>query len=278
MYLLPLEEELWEKFSGAYGNICEEMKLLLGNPEDVPPQEKIRWMDEEEKDNYTILFENVCDELWHQMSFYEATYPAMPYFLILLERAEEKEDFLGQFTLISAMGGILATDIADNPRNIEIVPQEMLDAYEETITILKEKIKKFYQTYKEEIKDIEDNEKIEFLIAMVSVLGDRELSYHLSFGLMEEVLLYCTDCNMEDEENTLDDPDFCEKIVPAPIPDWDGISFTDTYTWFYGVLSEIGMEQWKEYLPYYYGTYTCPECGAEKRIWDFIRAYYFEMD
>ena len=278
MYLLPLEEELWEKFSGAYGNICEEITLLLGNPEDVPPQEKIRWMDEEEKDNYTILFENVCDELWHQLSFYEATYPAMPYFLKLLEKKEQEEDFMGQLMVISAMGVILATDVTGNPRNIEIVPQEMLDAYAETITILKEKIKKFYQAYKEEIKDIEDNEKIEFPIAMVSVLGDRELSYHLSCGIMEDVLLYCTDCDREDEDNTLENPDFCAKIVPAPLPNWDGKSFADTYTWLYGVLSEIGMEQWKEYLPYYYGTYTCPECGAEKRIWDFIRAYYFEMD
>ena len=51
---------------------------------------------------------------------------------------------------------------------------------------------------------------------------------------------------------------------------WDGKSYEDTYLWFSNLAHELGVEdEWK--IPYYYGTYTCPECGSRGILMDWMK-------
>ncbi len=53
-----------------------------------------------------------------------------------------------------------------------------------------------------------------------------------------------------------------KNIEPAEsvIGKWDGKSYDNTYLWFSNLVHSLGVEdEWK--ISYYYGTYTCPECG-----------------
>ena len=61
---------------GAYGNIKCEIEVLL---KEVSGEEV-------EQEEFEDAFENLCETLWHQMSFYKASYLAMPYMLKFLEQ------------------------------------------------------------------------------------------------------------------------------------------------------------------------------------------------
>ena len=91
MDFIPYDSELWEQYPGAYGNVCEEVKIVMGDVMDVPSQSKIRGLDLENKDDYEIAYDNLWQNLWHQMDFYEAMYIVMPYIAKLLE---QNEDFI----------------------------------------------------------------------------------------------------------------------------------------------------------------------------------------
>ena len=56
------------------------------------------YLDFEEKECDQINFDNLCENLSHQLSFYNATYLAMPYLLLFLEK-KRKEVFFFPFLL-----------------------------------------------------------------------------------------------------------------------------------------------------------------------------------
>ena len=115
MKLVPFDSELWEVYRGAYGNVCEEVRIVIGDIENIPPQSKLLRLDLEEKNDYEIAYDNLWANLWHQMSFYDATYIVMPYMLKFLEK--NKDNFDIQLSVISNMGICLATDIPNNKYN-----------------------------------------------------------------------------------------------------------------------------------------------------------------
>ncbi|MDE6518312.1 MAG: hypothetical protein K2L18_10780, partial [Acetatifactor sp.] len=44
----------------------------------------------------------------------------------------------------------------------------------------------------------------------------------------------------------------------------------DTYLWFSNLVHELGIEdEWK--IPYYYGTYTCPQCGRKGILMEWMK-------
>lgn len=72
---------------------------------------KIIRLDFSEKDSYRINFDNLCENLSHQLSFYKATYLAMPYLVLLLEKKRRAQDFDWQLLIIREAGMILSTDL-----------------------------------------------------------------------------------------------------------------------------------------------------------------------
>lgn len=59
-----LSSNLWEIYMGAYGSILDEITILA---KDIPHTE-------EENKQFETAFDNLCENLWHQMSFYNASY------------------------------------------------------------------------------------------------------------------------------------------------------------------------------------------------------------
>ena len=76
---LCFDSDLWEIFRGAYGTIKEDLVALLEADCNIAEEEKRIYMDKEPESEYRIAFDNICEQLMHQCSFYSAMYLAMPY-------------------------------------------------------------------------------------------------------------------------------------------------------------------------------------------------------
>ena len=77
MNLIDFHSHLWETYTGAYGNVKDDIVILTN--------EKQLFYKKNECSEYHIAFDNLFENLSHQMSFYNATYIALPYIIKLLE-------------------------------------------------------------------------------------------------------------------------------------------------------------------------------------------------
>jgi len=285
MKLLPFESNLWEIFTGAYGNVCEEVRIIMGDVDKIPPQTKLRRLETEEKEDVQIAYDNLIENLWHQMSFYPATYLAMPYLVKYLEKKEAAGDFDGQLLVISNMGIVLATDFPSNKEERilkleELESGEIIDSYKESIFILQEKTKKFLDTYQYKIKDLDPNTKSEFLTALLAILGDREAAHVFVMSGWQEFSIFCSHCEYDEciDFSDLSDPEFRKMFTPASAKPWDLRSFDDTFIWYSHVLRSLGADNEADILSYCYGTFTCPECGASGIAMDFMKCCWDMYD
>lgn len=279
LILVPLDSELWEKFCGAYGNVSREVGILMGEPI-LEPQKKLRRLDMEEKEDYRIAFDNLSENLAHQMSFYEATWLVIPYVVSLLEQKAADNDFEQQFYLIMEMGIWLTTDIPYNHME-SIEDKEILDNYNKSVRRLQEIVKDFLKLHLEEIRQKDEQEKIVFLTGVLAILGDREAAFALASSMWDTsdptAYMWCDECEDCNEDIEFSDSDECEEIIPAPsvLGKWDGKSLEDTYLWFSNLLAMAGADREVKLLSYYYGTYECPECGNKKQVMELVKNYYF---
>lgn len=154
MTLVPFDSPLWNRYTGAYGNVCMEVRILLGDVADIPPQGKLNRFDTADKDDYRIAFDNLCENLWHQMGFYDGLYLVLPYMVTLLERKKADNDFAWQLAIISSMGICLATDSLYNGNNT-FTPEAILGSYHAAIKKLQDEAKIFLQTYQAEISALD---------------------------------------------------------------------------------------------------------------------------
>ncbi|HIR57955.1 MAG TPA: hypothetical protein IAA54_09825 [Candidatus Gallacutalibacter pullicola] len=274
MKLVPFDSDLWDIYTGAYGSVRTEVKILMGHKKTAPPSgEKLRRLSAQEKGDYQIAFDNLCENLWHQTSFYNALYLVMPYMVTLLEQKESEHDFDWQLAIISAMGICLAS-APDWNEESRIEPGDLLESYRLSVKKLKEKTKVFLSSHLDQISRLESRKRGEFLTALMAILGDREAAFLLTLSAREGCPLLCGRCGFGCENGSLDNPEFRERITPAPEKPWDGKSFDDPLTWYSGVLHRVGADAEASRLAYYYGTFTCPECGEKKPVLDFMKAYH----
>ncbi len=114
-----------------------------------------------------------------------------------------------------------------------------------------------------------------FCTDLLAILGDREAAFQMLLGQWEQCPVCCPDCEYFDEEMEADgfyDKEQLKKIVPAAsvIGKWDRKSYENTYLWFSNLAHDLGVEDaWK--IAYYYGTYTCPECGSRGILIDWMK-------
>lgn len=251
----------WETYSGAYGNICDDLKMLVGElPMDS--QARLRRLDTEEKTDEQILFDNICENLSHQMSFYDASYLAMPYLVAFLEH--KQGDFTWESNILVELGGILATDIPQNKGKV-FIPDEILENYAASIARLCELTKAFMQTHTAEIRALEDGEREQLLIAHIAILGDRALAYILFMTYWQEYYFSCPHC------------DFCYEDEGEGAPEGQLVPASETcepYRACYKMLCELGAtDEEIRVISDYYGTLTCPECGAVMPMLNAMKYY-----
>ncbi len=288
--LIEFNSELWEMFRGAYGNIRDDLKVLMESDPVLSENEQQWYVDQSDKteSDLRIAFDNICEQLWHQMSFYDALYLAMPYLVKLYEKWQQNADFRMQGMLLTNIGIFLATDISYNHEidDTEKVPKEILESYHQSIKIIREKAKEFLHCYKEQLKQIDEESRSMFCVGMLAMLGDPEAAFVLILGGWNQCLQYCPNCDNLNEDTEIDSilfqsngkKELEKKIKPAEsvIGQWDGQSFDHTYLWFSNLLYELENEKEAEKLRYFYGTYTCPNCGAAGKVMEQAKLAYIE--
>lgn len=271
------DSPLWAEYQGAYGNVVDNIRMLMGD-QDIVPQQRINRLAHDLKSDRDVILENLFENLWHQMSFYDATYLAMPYLVQLLEQRGKANDFIGQFHLIVGIGACLMTDITVNHHQ-SIAHQEILQSYNQSILVIQEKTKVFFERYHEQLQKQSEDDKQQFCLALLAILGDREIAYLLISVMFDECYVLCQECGYCDEEIESLSEEIPDNIVPAPsvIGQWDGSSLDDVYVWFSNVLALFNQDKAVKNFSYYYGTYTCPECGTKGVVIDLMKNYFFEL-
>lgn len=280
--LHPVEfsSKLWEQYRGAYGDVREDVAFLFCPKELLPEMEKLRRLDFEEKGNEQIVFDNLCENLSHQLSFYDATYLVMPYLVLLLEKKRREQDFDWQMKIIMEAGIILSTDMSyeGSGDNKDSVHGEIMESYHLSIEYLKEMTKEFLNQNMDKIKTKSPSDLQYFCTALLAILGDPQAAFQMILGGWEQCAVCCPECDYFDEDmeadGFYDEEQMKEKVEPAEsvIGKWDGKSFDDTYLWFSNLAHMLGVEdEWK--IAYYYGTYTCPECGSKGTLIEWMKAY-----
>lgn len=136
---------LWNQYRGAYGDVREDVAFLFCPSELMPDTEKVRRLDDEEKDNYEINFDNLSENLTHQLSLYDAAYLVMPYLVLLLEKKRQENNFDWQMKIIMLAGDVLSTDIPYFGGGSEEtnMPEEIMESYRLSVDVLKEMTKDF---------------------------------------------------------------------------------------------------------------------------------------
>ena len=267
---------LWEQYTGAYGDVREDVAFLFCPEELIPKTMKLRRLDTEEKSDYEIIFDNLCENLMHQMSWYPGSYLAMPYLVLLLEKRRQKQDYRWEKKIIQAAGDVLSTDIpccggGDQAQ----MPEDIVESYQLSVELLQEMTKDFLDRNMERLKEENPGWLQYFCTDLMAILGDREAAFQMFNGQWEQCPVTCPECGYFDEDMEADgfyDREQLEKIEPAAsvLGKWDGKSYEDTYLWFSNLAHELGVEdEWK--IPYYYGTYTCPECGSRGILMDWMK-------
>ncbi len=268
--LKPVEfsSGLWEQYGGAYGDVREDVAFLFCPEELIPETRKLRRLDPEEKSDYEIIFDNLCENLTHQLSLYDGSYLAMPYLVLLLEKKRRKQDYEWEKKIIQAAGDVLSTDIPYCGGGDETqMPEEIMESYQLSVELLQEMTKEFLERNMDQLKEEDPGWLQYFCTDLMAVLGDREAAFQMLMGQWEQCPVSCPECDYFDEDMEADgfyDQEQLKKIEPAQsvIGEWDGKSYEDTYLWFSNLVHELGVEdEWK--VPYYYGIYTCPECGSK---------------
>lgn len=280
--LHPVEfsSKLWEQYRGAYGDVREDVAFLFCPKELLPEMEKLRRLDFEEKGNEQIVFDNLCENLSHQLSFYDATYLVMPYLVLLLEKKRREQDFDWQMKIIMETGIILSTDMPyeGSEDNKDSVHGEIMESYHLSIEYLKEMTKEFLNQNMDKIKTKSPSDLQYFCTSLLAILGDSQAAFQMILGGWEQCAVCCPECDYFDEDmeadGFYDEEQIKEKVEPAEsvIGKWDGKGFDDTYLWFSNLAHMLGVEdEWK--IAYYYGTYTCPECGSKGILIEWMKAY-----
>ncbi len=279
--LRPVEfaSGLWEQLKGAYGDVREDVAFLFCPREMIPETKKIRRLDFEDKDSYEIIFDNLSENLTHQLSLYGGTYLAMPYLALLLELKRLEGDFDWQMKIIALAGDLMATDIpycGGGSENQETLPREVLDSYRLSVAKIQEMTKAFLDRNMDRLRQVEPQWMRQYFCTdALAILGDPEAAYQMLMGQWEQCPLSCPDCGYYDEDMEADgfsNEEQLAKIEPAPsvIGQWDKESYEDTYVWFSNLVHLLEVEDaWK--AAYYFGTYTCPVCGSKGTLIEWMK-------
>ncbi len=265
--------ELWETYRGAYGNVVEDVAFLFCREDLIPETEKIRRLDFKKKEDYEIIFDNLCENLTHQLSLYPAMYLAVPYLVLLLEKKRRDKDERWEHKIIGALGDILTTDIpACGGGEQNDLPDEVWESYQKSVARLQEMTKDYLQR---NLEQAGGEEGIYFCAEVLAILSDREAAFEMLLGGFEQCPVACPDCDYYDEDMEADGlaaEELLEGIEPAEdvIGKWDKKDYTNTYVWFSNLMHMVNeKEAWK--VRYYYGTYTCPECGSKGMLIEWMK-------
>ncbi len=264
---------LWESYKGAYGNVEDYLVILMGERDKAPETFKLRRLENVPKTNYELAFDNLCENLWHQMSFYQATWLALPYLARLMEGWEREKELEWMFQGILAAGSVLATDVyGDRPDE-----EDIYESYQNAALQIRAMTIDFLAGNLDYVREKEVHWRREFAMAVTAILGEQKLAYMLSLSGFDSFYIVCPECENCDEEMEVGYFELSERMkkMKTPSDKWDGRSLEDVKLWLPNLLDLLEDEEGKELLSYYFGTYVCPECGKKSPVLTGMEEYYF---
>ena len=270
--LLAFDSPLWESYRGAYGNVAEYLAILTGERENAPETFQLRRLDKTPRTNYEMAFDNLCENLWHQMSFYPATWLALPYLAGLMEGWKKENDKEWLFQGILAVGGCLATDVyGDRPKE-----DQVWESYEKAALRIRDITVDFLAEHMDYVREKHISWRRGFAFAVTAILGEKTLAFMLTMSELESCYIVCPGCENCDEEIEFGYFDPSERIEKAEMPaeEWDGESLTDVKLWLFHLFGLLGDAEGMERLCYYFGNYTCPECGETTPVFEGMEGYF----
>lgn len=224
-----------------------------------------------------IIFQNIS----HQMTFYSASYVVLPYMVRLLEQVLAEKDIEHAQLLIFNLGICLMMDIPEN--HYEEADSLPLDNYNAATKKLCGLTKQYYNTYIDDIQEMDEEQRSMLFVATLAILGERKTAYvalePLASGELEEIALVCGgDCEFFDECYEPYEEQEHNIMLPQEYVSgaWDGKAYDNAFLWTCAVADKLGLENQLEVLRYLYGSFTCPECGTTKRVIDFMAGYVME--
>ncbi|WP_251208398.1 hypothetical protein [Acetatifactor aquisgranensis] len=271
--LHDFNSSLWESYRGAYGNIEDYIVILMGERDKAPETFKLRRLENVPKTNYELAFDNLCENLWHQMSFYPATWLALPYLARLMEGWEREKNLEWMFKGIMAAGSFLATDVyGDRPGE-----EDIYESYRNAGLQIRAMAIDFLAGNLDYVREKEVQWRREFAIAVAAILGEQKLAYMLSLSGFISYYIVCPECENCDEEIEVGYFELSERMKKAKAPSgkWDGRSLEDARLWLPNLLNLLEDEEGEELLADYFGTYVCPECGKKTPVLTGMEGYYF---
>lgn len=257
--LEALDSSNWEKYKGAGGNTKVWVQKLMAGEEGA--------------------FDECCEEIAHQTSFWPAIYLVFPYLVEKLSRDFDQISFDSRIMKLSMLGTCLATDFDINREGEQEADGALMENYQLGIRKFQLLIKKFLAGKAKPLGRVDSTTKGMFAVGVLAAFGNREdAAFLMDMVLDESITVACDKCEYCDEGLELADKKALSVINPrekAP-DDWNGEDFEDTYRWFGDFLELFGIKGMAKYLPYYFGTYRCPECGREAVVRDLIKVFRFE--
>lgn len=179
MELLSFESKLWYELESAYsfseesresyGDIREYVRILHEEREDIEMPVRIRRMERTERSAYQIVFENVCENMSHQLTFYPISYIVLPYLVSLLEKKVQQKDVEWQRLIISEVGVAL---MGDTPRfRVRKADKGIMSNYKKALRRFRKLVKKFYKSNYKQIKQMNFNDKSQIVCGVSAILG-----------------------------------------------------------------------------------------------------------
>lgn len=264
---------LWETYRGAYGSIYDYIVTLMSEKEKAPEVIKLRRLDNSPKTNYEIAFDNLCENLCHQMSFYPASWLALPYLAMLMEDWEKERDLEWTFRGILMAGSCLATDVfGDRPAEAQV-----FESWENAALHIRVMTINFLAEHLAYVLEKEPGCRQEFAVAVTAILGEKKFAYMLFLSAFASCYIGCPSCEFWDEDMEFGDSVVSERIQEAESPTelWDGESLEDAKLWLFNLFALLKDQEGQEKLRCYFGTYTCPECGERIPVLTGMEEYYF---
>ena len=258
MKFIPLDSALWEQYPGAYGSVSGEIAFLMG--ESTAPRVKLRRLDPEEKDQERVAFDNLCENLSHQMSFYPALYLALPYMVKLL--GQKAGDYDWQLLIFSEIGICLATDVTWENEPAPRLPEDITESCREAAAILAERAERFLKENRKKLRREGTFERRRLCLGLYGLLGDRREAFALVMNQWETCYVHCAHCGYLDEDLELIDGKQRRKLRPLRFWQKKPAAFTR----FRRILHQMGDWEGEELLACYYGGYVCPACGKRSDV------------
>lgn len=244
---------LWETYKGAGGCITKLVESMMAGDQEA--------------------LEILCENLSHQLSFYKATYLAVPYMVKLLAKYEEEKNIPQMLYLISNLGIILGTEFENLDRECE---EQIYEVYKNSKEILREKVKRFLSENIEDLFEFDDEQGILSMLVcgLPAIMGEEDITFLLLIMACEQCCIMCESCEYVEETDIYDEE---LEIEPLEIDyeQWNGKDFNNTVMWL-GYIAEKIYPELLESLPIYFGTYTCPECGNKGKVLDLMKKYFTE--